>query len=49
MQFRNELGDNHVREIRQKGGNVVVLKFEYALPDLEDARRSCKSWQEGRQ
>lgn len=49
MKFRNELGDNHVREIQQKGGHVVVLKFEYALPDLEDARRSCKAWQEGRE
>jgi hypothetical protein len=46
MKFRNELGDNHVQEVQQRGGHVVVLKSEYALPDLEDARKSCTAWQD---
>jgi len=47
FKFRNELNDGHVREIKAKNGHVVVLKSDYVLADLEDARRSCASWQAG--
>jgi len=49
VKFRNELSDGNVREIQQRGGHVVIMKADYALPDLEDARRSCKTWQEANQ
>ena len=49
VKFRSEVRDNHVREIQAKGGHVVVLNYDYALPDLEDARRACRAWQEGKQ
>jgi hypothetical protein len=49
FEFRNELNDKHIREIQGNGGHVVVMKPDYALPDLEDARRSCRTWQESRQ
>jgi hypothetical protein len=49
VKFRSELRDEHVREIQEKGGHVVVMKADYALADLEDARKSCRLWQNGKQ
>ena len=46
IKFRNELDDNNVREIKARGGHVVVLKSDYGLPDLVDARESCRTWQD---
>jgi hypothetical protein len=46
VKFRSELNDSNIREIQEKGGHVVVMKADYALPDLEDARHSCRVWQE---
>jgi len=45
MKFRAQLGDKQVREIQERGGKVVVLQTVYQLPELEDARRQCKSFQ----
>lgn len=42
LKFRHELNDKHVREIQDKGGKVVIVKSDYVLADLEDARSSCK-------
>lgn len=48
MKFHYEIGDKTIREIKEKGGQVVVIKPDYALADLEDARKNCKSWTEAK-
>jgi hypothetical protein len=48
IKFRSELNDKHIREVKGRGGQVVILKSDYALPDLEDARKSCKAFQESK-
>jgi hypothetical protein len=48
IKFRFELNDKHIREIQERGGHVVVLKSEYDLPDLQDARQSCKARHDGK-
>jgi hypothetical protein len=45
MKFRAEISKNQVREIQDKGGKVVVLRTDYQLPDLQDAREQCKAFQ----
>ncbi|SRR5579883_203357 len=45
IKFHYEMGDSLIREIKEKGGKVVVLNSEYGLPELEDARKSCKEFQ----
>jgi hypothetical protein len=47
FKWRSELGDGDVRELQQKGGKMVVLKPDYQLSDLEDARKQCQSPQPG--
>src|SRR5262245_58537053 len=42
--FRHELKDKHVQKIQQKGGKVVVLKEDYSLAELDDARKACQQW-----
>src|SRR5215469_8264337 len=39
--WRSELGDGDVRDVQKKGGKVVVMRPDYELPDLEDARKQC--------
>jgi hypothetical protein len=43
FKWRSELSDRDVRELQQKGGKMVVLPTNYQSPDLEDARKQCKS------
>jgi hypothetical protein len=43
FKWRSELGDGDVRELQQKGGKIVVMKPDYQLSDLEDARKQCQS------
>ncbi len=43
FKWRSELSDGDVRELQKKGGKMVVLKPDYQLSDLEDARKQCKS------
>ena len=43
FKWRSELSDGDVREIQQKGGKVVVMRPDYELFDLEDARKQCQS------
>ena len=39
--WRSELGDSDVREIQKKGGKVIIMRPDYELADLEDARKQC--------
>jgi hypothetical protein len=39
----SELGDGGVRELQKKGGKIVVMKPDYEVSDLEDARKQCQS------
>ena len=43
FKWRSELGDGDVRELQQKGGKMVVLRPDYQISDLEDARKQCQS------
>jgi hypothetical protein len=43
FKWRSELSDRDVRELQQKGGRIVVMKPDYLLSDLEDARKQCQS------
>jgi hypothetical protein len=43
FKWRSELSEQNVRELQLKGGMVVVLRLDYQLSDLEDARKQCKS------
>jgi hypothetical protein len=41
--WRSELADGDVRDIQKKGGKVVVMRPDYDVSDLEDARKQCQS------
>jgi len=41
FKWRSELGDGDVRELQQKGGKMVVVRPDYRVSDLEDARKQC--------
>lgn len=43
FKWRSELSDEEVRELRQKGGKIVVMRPDYQVADLEDARKQCQS------
>jgi hypothetical protein len=43
FKWRSELGDGDVRELQQKGGKLVVMRADYDVSDLEDARKQCQS------
>jgi hypothetical protein len=43
FKWRSELSDGDVRELQQKGGKIVVLRPDYEVSDLEDARKQCQS------
>lgn len=43
FRWRSELSDTEVRELQGRGGKVVVMRADYQLPDLEDARKRCQS------
>jgi len=43
FKWRSELDDGEVRELQQKGGKIVVMRPDYQLSDLEDARKQCQS------
>ena len=42
FKWRSELGDGDVRELQQKGGKMVVMRPDYQVSDLEDARKQCQ-------
>lgn len=43
FKWRSELSDGDVRELQQKGGRIVVMRSDYEVADLEDARKQCQS------
>ena len=43
FKWRSELSDGDVRELQQKGGKLVVMRPDYEVSDLEDARKQCQS------
>ncbi len=43
FKWRSELGDGDVRQLQEKGGKMVVLRPDYEVSDLEDARKQCRS------
>jgi hypothetical protein len=46
LKFRWELNAKHVEQLKKHGGHVVILKSEYTLEELKDAREQCKSFLE---
>jgi hypothetical protein len=42
FKWRSELSDGEVRELQQKGGRIVVMRPDYQVSDLEDARKQCQ-------
>jgi hypothetical protein len=43
FKWRSELSDSDVRELQQDGGKIVVLRPDYQVADVEDARKQCQS------
>lgn len=43
FKWRSELSDGDVRELQKKGGRIVIMKPDYEISDLEDARKQCQS------
>jgi len=43
FKWRSELSDGDVRELQKMGGRMIVLRSDYELADLEDARKQCKA------
>lgn len=44
MHFKSELGAKDIQEIQSKGGKVVILKSDYQLIELQDARKQCQAF-----
>jgi len=42
FKFRSEIGDKHIRKIKEQGGKVVIVRADYTSAELDDARRHCK-------
>jgi len=43
FKWRSELSDREVRGLQQKGGKLVIMRPDYQVSDLEDARKQCQS------
>jgi hypothetical protein len=41
MKWKSNITDRNVRQIKQKGGKVVIVPEKYSSIDLEDARKQC--------
>src|ERR1017187_103419 len=41
FKWRSELSDGEIRELQQKGGKMEVMRPDYQVADLEDARKQC--------
>jgi predicted NUDIX family NTP pyrophosphohydrolase len=41
MKWKSNLTDRNIRQIKQKGGKVVIVPEKYSSIDLEDARKQC--------
>jgi hypothetical protein len=42
FKWRSELSDRDVREVREKGAKIIIMRPDYQLADLEDARKQCR-------
>lgn len=42
FKWRSELSDGDVRDLQQQGGRMIVLRPDYQLTDLDDARKQCR-------
>jgi hypothetical protein len=47
MKWKSNITDRNVRQIKQKGGKVVIVPEKYSTTDLEDARKQCAVAQTG--
>lgn len=45
IKFHSELSDKLVQRVQERGGHVVILKPDYSLTELEDARKQCTAFQ----
>jgi hypothetical protein len=43
FKWRSELSDGDVRELQQKGSKLVIMRADYEIADLEDARKQCQT------
>jgi hypothetical protein len=41
MKWKSNITDRNVRKVKELGGKVITLRPDYALIDLEDARKAC--------
>ena len=41
MKWKSNLTDRNIRQVKQKGGKVVIVPEKYSSIDLEDARKQC--------
>ena len=41
MKWKSNITDRGVRQIKEKGGKVVIVPEKYSTVDLEDARKQC--------
>lgn len=41
MKFHYEVGDKTIRKIKEQDGKVIIVKPDYSLAELEDARKQC--------
>jgi len=41
MKWKSNVTDRYVRQIKEKGGKVVIVPEKYSTADLEDARKQC--------
>jgi len=46
MKWKSNITDRGVRQIKEKGGKIVIVPEKYSTIDLEDARKQCAA-QEG--
>ena len=47
MKWKSNISDRNVRQIKEKGGKVVIVPEKYSTTDLEDARKQCAAAQPG--
>jgi hypothetical protein len=43
FKWHSELSDGDVRELQKKGGKIVIMRPDYQVSDLQDARKQCQS------
>jgi len=47
MKWKSNITDRNVRQVKEKGGKVVIVPEKYLTSDLEDARKQCAATQPG--